>query len=93
MRTVSVGFPRVCYFLIKTMTEVNELTLSSSAEERDSGRSPSRSLGEDDPKRASSSDVEGAGSIGARGFTRVADEPPLTGRESEVSCGRIVESM
>ena len=33
MGTVSVGFPRVWYFLIKSMTEVNESTLSSSAEE------------------------------------------------------------
>ena len=58
----------------------------------DSGRSPSRSLGEDGQKRASSSDVKGVGSTGAGGFARVADEPPLTRRESAVSCGLIVES-
>ena len=45
MRTASVGSPRVWYFLIKSITEVNESTYTSSAEERDSGRSPSRSLG------------------------------------------------
>ena len=33
MGTVSVGFPRVWYFLITSMTKVNESTLSSSAEE------------------------------------------------------------
>ena len=92
MRTASVGSPRVWYFLIKSMTEVNESTYTSSTEERDSGRSPSRSLTVDGQKRASSSDVEGAGSTGAGGFALVVDEPPLTGRESEVSCGRIVES-
>ena len=36
--------------------------------------------------------MEGAGSTGARGFARVADEPPLTRRESAVSCGLFVES-
>ena len=92
MRTASVGSPRVWYFLIKLMTEVNKSTYTSSAEERDSGRSPPRSLWGDGQKRASSSDVEGAGSTGARSFARVAGEPTLTRRESEVSCGRIVES-
>ena len=36
--------------------------------------------------------MEGAGSTGEGDFSRVADEPPLTGRESAVSCGLIVES-
>ena len=61
MGTVSVGFPRVWYFLIKSMTEVNESTLSSSAEEGTQDGPTSRSLGEDGQKRASSSDVGGRG--------------------------------
>ena len=87
------GFSRLWYLLIKSMTEVKESSLSSSTEERDSGRSPSWSLGEDDQKRASFSDVEGADSTGLGGFARWMDEPSLTVRESEMSSGRIVESM
>ena len=86
------GFSRLWYLLIKSMTEVKESSLSSSTEERDSGRSPSWSLREDGQKRTSLSDVEGAGSTGVRGFVRGTDETSLTVRESEMSSGRIVES-
>ena len=53
------GFSRLWYLLIRSMTEEKESSLSSSTEERDSGCSPSWSLGEDGQKRASLSDVEG----------------------------------
>ena len=86
------GFSRLWYLLIKSMTEVKESSLSSSTEERDSGRSPSWSLAEDDQKPASFSDVEGAGLTGVGGFALGTDEPSLTVRESKMSSGRIVES-
>ena len=83
------GFSRLWYLVIKSMTEVKELSLSSSTEERDSGRSPSWSLGEDGQKRAFLSNVEGAGSTGVGGFSRGTDKPTLTVRESEMFSGRI----
>ena len=83
------GFSRLWYLLIKSMTEVKQSSLSSSTEERDSGRSPSWSLGEDGQKRASFSDMEGAGSTVVGGFARETDKPSLTVRESEMSCGRL----
>ena len=74
------------------MTEEKESSLSSSTEERDSGCSPSWSLGEDGQKRASLSDVEGTESTEVEGPMRRAEDPSLTVRESEGSSGRIVES-
>ena len=75
------GFPRLWYLLIKSMAEEKESPLFSSTEERDSGCSPSWSLGEDGQKRASFSDVEGANLIGLAQWT---DEPSLTVRVRDV---------
>ena len=64
------SFSRSWYLLIRSMTEVKESSLSSSTEERDSGCSPSWSLGEDGQKRVSLSDVEGAESTEVEGPVR-----------------------
>ena len=61
------GFSRSWYLLIRSMTKVKESSLSSSTEERDSGCSPSWSLGEDGKKHVSLSDMKGAESTEVEG--------------------------